>query len=72
MSKKQLSNAKGSRRVFSEEFKQEAVQMMLDGHTASSVCARLGLTGTNILYRWKLACENWSLNFNACNVNAIS
>jgi transposase len=53
MSKKQLSNAKGSRRVFSEEFRQEAVQMMLDGHTASSVCERLGLTGTNILYRWK-------------------
>lgn len=53
MSKKQLSNGKGSRRVFSEEFKQEAVQMLLDGHSASSVSERLGLTGTNTLYRWK-------------------
>ena len=53
MSKKQLSNGKGSRRVFSEEFKQEAVQMLLDGHSASSVSERLGLTGTNMLYRWK-------------------
>ena len=27
--------------------------MLLDGHTASSVCERLGLSGTNLLYRWK-------------------
>ena len=53
MSKKQVSNGTSSRRVFSEEFKQEAVQMLLDGHSASSVCERLGLTGTNMLYRWK-------------------
>lgn len=41
------------RRVFSEEFKQEAVQMLLDGHSASSVAERLGLAGPNVLYRWK-------------------
>lgn len=41
------------RRGYSEEFKQEAVQMLLDGYTASSVAERLGLSGTNILYRWK-------------------
>jgi transposase len=39
--------------VFDEQFKREAVQMMLDGHTASSVVERLGLSGTNLLYRWK-------------------
>ena len=50
MSKKQLPQGKGSRRVFSEEFKREAVQMLLDGHSASSVCERLGLAGTNMLY----------------------
>jgi transposase len=27
--------------------------MMLDGHSAASVASRLGLGGTNILYRWK-------------------
>lgn len=42
-----------SRRAFSEEFKQEAVQMLLDGHSAPSVAERLGLSGPNALYRWK-------------------
>jgi transposase len=41
------------RRQFTSEFKQEAVQMLLDGHTAGSIVERLGLSGTNILYRWK-------------------
>ena len=50
----QNGNAKTrKRRVFSEEFKQEAVQMLLDGHSASSVAERLGLAGPNLLYRWK-------------------
>lgn len=42
-----------ARRVFRAEFRREAVQMMLDGHTAASVAERLGLAGTNLLYRWK-------------------
>ena len=42
-----------SRPFFSEEFKQEAVQMLLDGHSAPSVAERLGLSGPNALYRWK-------------------
>ena len=41
------------RRVFTDDFRREAVQMMLDGHTAASVGERLGLSGTNLLYRWK-------------------
>jgi transposase len=41
------------RRQFTEEFRREAVQMMLDGHTAGSVAERLGLASTNLLYRWK-------------------
>jgi transposase len=44
---------KGARREFNDEFKREAVQMLLDGHTANSVTERLGLSGTNLLYRWK-------------------
>ncbi len=42
-----------SRRQYSEEMKAEAVQMLLDGHTAPSVVSRLGLSGANILYHWK-------------------
>lgn len=42
-----------SRRRYSEELKAEAVQMLLDGHSAESVASRLGLSGTNVLYRWK-------------------
>ena len=41
------------RRRFTDEFKAEAVQMLLDGHTAASVCERLGLSGVNLLYAWK-------------------
>jgi len=41
------------RRVFTEDFRREAVQMLLDGHTAASVAERLGLSHTNLLYRWK-------------------
>jgi transposase len=46
------SKVKRGRRVFTEEFKQEAVQMLIDGHTAPSVSERLGI-GVNLLYRWK-------------------
>jgi len=57
-----MSKAKGvipaagksrQRRKFTEEFKQDAVQMLRDGHSASSICQRLGLTSPNLLYRWK-------------------
>ncbi len=41
------------RRRFTDEFKAEAVQMLLDGHAASSICQRLGLSSRNILYRWR-------------------
>jgi Transposase. len=57
MSKKRSTGvpvpAASTRRAFTDEFKREAVQMLLDGHTASSVASRLGLSGTNVLYRWK-------------------
>ena len=50
MPKKKSGN---SRRQYDDELKAEAVQMLLDGHSARSVAARLGLSGTNVLYRWK-------------------
>jgi transposase len=42
-----------TRRSYSDEFKQEAVQMLLDGHSAPSVAERLGISGPNVLYLWK-------------------
>ena len=41
------------RRRFTEEFKAEAVQMLVDGHGAASICERLGLSSPNLIYRWK-------------------
>ena len=53
MARKAKAPVPARRRVFDDEFRREAVQMMLDGHAASSVAERLGLQGTNLLYRWK-------------------
>ena len=53
MPRKQTTPVPSTRRVFTKDFKQEAVQMLLDGHSASSVVDRLGLANTNLLYRWK-------------------
>ena len=53
MSAKSTKQTSNVRRQFTEEFKRDAVQMLLDGHSAPSVVERLGLSGTNLLYRWK-------------------
>ena len=52
------------RREYSAELKEEAVQMLLDGHSAESVVSNLGLSGTSLVYRWKeisLALAEWSV-----------
>jgi transposase-like protein len=41
------------RRVYSDELKAEAVQMVLDGHRAESVAQNLGLSSVSLLYRWR-------------------
>ena len=53
MSRKVEPQKPASKRSFTDEFKGEAVQMLMDGHSASSIVERLGLSGTNLLYRWK-------------------
>lgn len=47
------NSSRRKRRTYSEELKAEAVQMLLDGHSAESVASNLGLSGANLLYRWK-------------------
>lgn len=44
---------KSQRRIYPDDLKKEAVQMLLDGHSASSVAQNLGLPHTSLLYRWK-------------------
>lgn len=44
---------KRERRTFTEEFKREAEQMVLDDHSAASVSSNLGINNTNLVYRWK-------------------
>jgi transposase len=51
--RKPESPDRARRRVFTDEFRREAVQMLLDGHTAVSVAERLGLSHPNLLSRWK-------------------
>lgn len=57
MAKKRMervaADAKLTRRQYTSEFKAEAVQMLLDGHSVGSVCERLGLPSSNVLYRGK-------------------
>ena len=53
MAKKATRRKLRTRRQYSDEMKAEAVQMLIDGHSAVSVAKNLGLSGTSILYRWK-------------------
>ena len=53
MSGKRQVKSKNRRRVFTREFKEDVVRMLLVGHSAAAVCERLGLSQTNLVYRWK-------------------
>jgi transposase len=53
MAKRSSKSPQNARRTFTKQFKQEAVQMLLDGHSAKSVSKNLGIENTNLLYRWK-------------------
>ena len=54
MAKKPARRKRRARRQYSDELRAEAVQMLLDGHSAQSVVKNLGLSGTSLLYRWKV------------------
>jgi len=41
------------KREYTQEFKEEAVQMMVDGHSAHSIVSNLGISCTSLLYKWK-------------------
>jgi transposase-like protein len=46
-------NAKKTRRVYTDEIKQEAVQMLLDGHEPAAILKHLDLPRKNLIYKWK-------------------
>lgn len=50
---KSPENGSPKRRRYTKEFKEEVVQMHLDGHSAASITKRLGLSSVNLVYRWK-------------------
>lgn len=52
-SHKAAEQTTAARRQYTQEFKEEAVRMVLDGHSVPSVCQRLGLSSPNLLYNWK-------------------
>jgi len=47
------NKTRSQKREYSQEFKEEAVQMMVDGHSAQSIVSNLGITSTSLLYKWK-------------------
>ncbi|WP_430451254.1 transposase [Rhodopirellula europaea] len=53
MPRKTKPSANPERRSYTDEFKRDAVAMLLVGHSATSIVERLGISGTNLLYRWK-------------------
>jgi len=53
MTGKSSRRKRRGRRVYSDELKAEAVQMVLDGHGAESVASNLGLSSVSLLYRWR-------------------
>jgi transposase len=46
------------RRKYDDEFKAQAIQMLLDGHSASSIAERLGISRSNLIHRWKQKLAN--------------
>lgn len=52
-SRQNSENGAPKRRRYTKEFKEEVVQMHLDGHSAASIAKRLGLSSVNLVYRWK-------------------
>jgi transposase len=53
MTAKSSRRKRRGRRVYDDELKGEAVQMLLDGHSAEAVAKNLGLGSVSLLYRWK-------------------
>ena len=48
-----MSNQRTERKRYDDNLKQEAVQMLLDGYSASSIASNLGTSSANLIHKWK-------------------
>jgi transposase len=48
-----IKDNKKTNRIYPVELKKEAVEMLQDGHSASSIVDRLGLSRTSLVYKWR-------------------
>ena len=48
-----MRKKKTERKRYSEALKREAVQMLLDGYSASSIASNLGISSPTLLHKWK-------------------
>jgi len=48
-----MKKKRPSRRQYDDDLKQEAVQMLLDGYSATSIASNLGIRNANLIHRWK-------------------
>jgi len=53
MSREITKKTPPQRREYDSDIKRQAVQMLVDGQSAASIVERTGLSGTNLLYRWR-------------------
>ena len=53
MSRKRTAKKSEVRRRYDDELKAEAVQTLLDGHSAQSIADNLGINSPGLIYRWK-------------------
>jgi transposase len=51
MSRKRTAKKSEVRRRYDDELKAEAVQMLLDGHSAQSIADNLGINSPGLIYR---------------------
>jgi transposase-like protein len=70
---------KAQRRVYPEELKKEAVQMLLDGHSAASIAQNLGIGQTSQLYRWPRSSAkraerlpHWGSEYGSSKINSAA
>lgn len=50
-----MSKKSNARRHYDESLKEEAVRMLLEGYSASSIAANLGINSASLIHRWKNA-----------------
>lgn len=48
-----MSKKRTERKQYDDSLRREAVQMLLDGYSASSIASNLGISSANLIHKWK-------------------